>query len=205
MNIHQSDIQSRLTRFLDRKQMPRRLEGKGGAMEDEVRALCAVIERNAPRDSERLAAWWPRFEAILGEICGAMWPTEKELRDAAAKVSADMPQSAAPEAVKLDPVELAAKRMNAGEPVGDEWLWGILSCELIASGAITETTMRRYRSGQYFARKRLYGEDAARKWESEMQARHDGARAVWRDRQAREHRQIHIPNKTSKPKWEAAE
>jgi hypothetical protein len=205
MNLHQSDIQSRLARFLERKQMPRRLEGKGGAMEDEVRALCAAVERNAPRDSERLAEWWPRFEAVLGEVCGSMWPTEKEIRDAASKVSADMPRIIGPEVEKLNPVQIAAKRMNAGEPVGDQWLWGSMACELIASREIDEATMKRYRSGAFFAQKATYGEEAALRWEAEMKARHEAAKDVWRDRQAREQRHITIPNKSAKPQWEAAE
>jgi len=43
MSLHEADIRARLNRLLDRKQMPKRLEGKGGAMEDEIRALTAAV------------------------------------------------------------------------------------------------------------------------------------------------------------------
>lgn len=92
MNLHDADIKSRLSRFLTRKQIPRRLDSNPSATDDEIAALVAAIARNAPRTAERLAEWWPAFEAALGEVCGSMWPTEKEIRDAAQSASKTMQQ-----------------------------------------------------------------------------------------------------------------
>src|SRR5690606_34029793 len=104
---------------------PRRFEGKPGPMDDEIAALAGVLSRNAPRGAERLAAWWPHFEDRLGEICGSMWPTEKEVKDAARQATKESPQNAqlGPE-IDLRPVAVTARKMQRNDPVGEEWLWG---------------------------------------------------------------------------------
>lgn len=57
MGMHENDAKSRLIRFLDRKSMPRRLEGKPIAMDDEISALLKATLRHAPRGAEQLADW----------------------------------------------------------------------------------------------------------------------------------------------------
>lgn len=111
MSLHESEITSRLIRFLGRKQMPRRLEGKPTSEDDEVRALVAAVARNAPRGADALAQWWPAFEARLGEICGGMWPTEKEIRDAAKAMAQDRGDGA--DAGGADHIEAEAIRRMA--------------------------------------------------------------------------------------------
>jgi len=203
MSLHESDIKSRLSRFLDRKHMPKRLEGKGGAMEDEIRALVAAIVRNAPRTADRLADWWPIFEATLSEDCGPMWPTEREIRDAAKKAHRDAPKAQAVDWV-IDPAELASRRMAAGEPVGDSWIYGIGACELAARRLVTEDQMRAYRSAAFFHRKDVLGEENALAWEAEQKARHEQAKDIWAHRNdPRGHRSAQMPSKrTSELKTE---
>ncbi len=201
MNLHDADIRARLLRFLDRKQMPKRLDGKGGALEDEIRALVSAILRNAPRSTDRLADWWPLFEASIGEICGGMWPTEREVRDAAQRANADAPKVAA-EPWSLDPAEMAAKRMQAGEPVGEEWLYGIGACELAAKRLVTEDQMRAYRSGAFLSRREAYGEESALAWEAEAKDKHEKAKDMWRHRQDMpQRRDIRLPSKRETPGW----
>lgn len=203
MSLHESDIRSRLMRFLERKQMPKRLDGKGGAMEDEIRALVSAIVRNAPRNQDRLADWWPIFEASIGEICGSMWPTEREVKDAAQKANADAPKVSA-ESWSLDPAEMAAQRIAAGEAVGEEWLYGIGACELAAKRLVTEDQMRRYRSGAFFARKSIYGEEKAFAWEAEAKAKHEKAKDMWRHRNdPTMRRNVQMPDKRETPSWAA--
>ena len=67
MSLHSSDILSRLRRFLDRRQAPRRVEGKPQAEADEVQALAGAVERNAPRGADALADWWP---AMIRHVLG---------------------------------------------------------------------------------------------------------------------------------------
>ena len=181
MNMHEADIKGRLVRYLDRRQMPRRLEGKGGAMEDEIRALLAAVIRVAPRNPEHLAEWWPHFEAALGEIvAGGLWPTEREIRDAAKQAGTAAPSVSAPAPMKTEH-EIISARMERGEPVGEGWLYGRAACELIKRGLVDQKTMTAYRSGAFLARREVYGEAAALAWEAEAKARHEAAKEAFRD------------------------
>ena len=156
MSLHEADLKARLVRYLDRRQMPRRLEGKGGAMEDEMRALVAALARVAPRSADRLADWWPHFEAALGEIAtGGLWPTEREIRDAAKMVGSIAPQVAVAPEPKSEH-QIIADRMARGEPVGEGWLYGRAACELIRQRLVDQATMSAYRSGAFFARNYEY-------------------------------------------------
>lgn len=181
MSLHEADLKARLVRYLDRRQMPRRLEGKGGAMEDEMRALVAALARVAPRSADRLADWWPHFEAALGEIAtGGLWPTEREIRDAAKMVGSIAPQVAVAPEPKSEH-QIIADRMARGEPVGEGWLYGRAACELIRQRLVDQATMSAYRSGAFFARKDEYGQDAALAWEAEAKAKHEAAKEAFRD------------------------
>lgn len=178
MNLHSADIAGRLRRFLDRRQAPRRVEGKPQAEADEVSALVSTVERNAPRGADALAAWWPGFERELGESGTGLWPTEKEIRDAAKAANRTGPQSAAP---VFDRHEINAKRMSKGEAVGEYYLYGREAVEMIRRGLVDEPTMKRYRSAAFFARKDVQGEAAALKWEAEAKERHEAAKLMLRD------------------------
>jgi len=181
MSLHEADLKARLVRYLDRRQMPRRLEGKGGAMEDEMRALVAALARVAPRSADRLADWWPHFEAALGEIAtGGLWPTEREIRDAAKMVGSIAPQVAVAPEPKSEH-QIIADRMARGEPVGEGWLYGRAACELIRQRLVDQATMSAYRSGAFFARKDTYGQAAALAWEAEAKAKHEAAKEAFRD------------------------
>ena len=181
MSLHESDIRTRLTRLLDRKQMPRRLEGKGGAMEDEIRALAQAVQRNAPRSAERLADWWPHFEAAIGEIAtGGLWPTEREIKDAAKAVGTMAPQVAVATETRSE-LQITADRMARGDAVGEGWLYGRAACELIRERMVDQDTMVRYRSAAFLTRKAAYGEVAALAWEADQKARHEAAKASFRD------------------------
>lgn len=195
MNLHEADIQSRLSRFLNRRQMPRRVEGKPEAQADELRALVSAVMRCAPRDPDRLGAWWPEFESSLGELGSGMWPTEKEVRDAA-KACAPQVQALVAEAGDFDGYAITAARMSRGEPVGECYLYGREACELISRGLVDEPTMRKYRSGAYFRRKDIYGADAAQAWEADAKDRHDAARKVFATRgEEPTRRNIQMPGK----------
>lgn len=181
MSLHEADLKARLARYLDRRQMPRRLEGKGGAMEDEVRALVAALGRVAPRSTERLADWWHHFESALGEIAtGGLWPTEREIRDAAKMVGSIAPQVAVAPEPKSEH-QIIADRMARGDPVGEGWLYGRAACELIRQRLVDQATMSAYRSGAFFARKATYGQEAALAWETEAKAKHEAAKEAFRD------------------------
>ncbi len=195
-NLHHSDIAARLKRFLDRRQMPKRLEGKGGAMEDEVRALAAAVAKSAPRDPDRLAAWWPEFEAALGETGIGLWPTEREIKEACKSVAVSAPALVAV-AVEFDTYRIQAARMERGEAVPEPFLYGTEAVELIRRGLVDRETMGRYRSAAFLSRRDTHGEAAALAWEADAKQRHEDAKALVRDRSERAMRGGSVPNKQS--------
>lgn len=199
MNLHTTDITARLTRYLDRKTMPKRLEGKPTAQADEIAALVAAVERNAPRGAEKLATWWPLFETKLGELASAMWPIEKELIEAAKAVRGGPVLVDLSGNSSLDHATIIAKRMRERGQYPETALYGILACELIAKGLVDEDTMRRCRSEAFFRREDAYGREAALKWEADRKAVHEEAKVVWRDKAERRARRLNIPDMTSKP------
>lgn len=180
MGLHENDAKSRLIRFLDRKTMPRRLEGKPVAMDDEIGALLAAVLRQAPRGADALADWWPAFEASLGEMCGGMWPTEKEITDAGRKHVRAVRSEAAD--TDMTPAAINARRMERGEAVGEHFIWGSGAVEMIAGRLVSEDVMTRYRSAWFFGLVEVYGEDKAREIEGKAKARHEAAKVAWAHR-----------------------
>lgn len=191
MGLHEHDISKRLAGFLDRKAAPRHLTGEGreSALDAETAELTSVAARAAPRDPDYLRDWWPVFENALNEACGRSYPTIREIRDAAKRASAERqrPSGNSAPSTKLDDVAITARRMRAGEAVGEEWLYGRLAVEMIARGEVDQATMDRYRSAAYHARKHAYGADKAQAWEVDAKARHAAAiRARHADRSQRD-------------------
>lgn len=195
MNLNQADILSRLRRFLDRRQSPRRVEGKPQAEADEVTALAAAVGRYAPRDADKLAAWWPKFEARLGETGTGLWPTEREIRDCATEINKSNPTVKAE--ARLDPHEIAARKMAAGEPVGEGYLYGADAVEMIRRHLVDRETMTRYRSAAYHNRRTAHGEPSALEWEAEAKSRHEAAKAVALDKSEPQQRDGRPPDMTS--------
>ena len=180
MGLHENDAKSRLIRFLDRKTMPRRLEGKPVAMDDEIGALLAAVLRQAPRGADALADWWPAFEASLGEMCGGMWPTEKEITDAGRKHVRAVRSEAAD--TDMSPAAINARRMERGDAVGEHFIWGTGAVEMVAGRLVSEDVMTRYRSAWFFGLVEVYGEDKAREIEGKAKARHEAAKVAWAHR-----------------------
>ena len=181
MNLHNADVANRFRRYLDRRQLPRRLEGKANAEADEIRAITDAVMRYAPRGADALAQWWPVFEARLGEIVsGGLWPTEKEIRDAAAAARPQLPKASGDEWA-LDTYTIMGRRMAAGEPVGEGYLYGREACELIKRKLVDQETMERYRKGAFMNRRAVYGHEKAVAWEAEAKARHEAAKGAFRD------------------------
>lgn len=201
--MHFSDVSARLTRFLERRQIPRRIEGKEAATRDEIKALSDAVYRSAPRDTQALAAWWPAFERALGEIGSGLWPTEREIKDAAKIATAERPVRSGQASEQTDAVAITAQAMDAGRAVGEGWLYGRNAVELIRRQLVTREVMTAYRSGAFLARREIYGEAAALQWEAEAKARHDAAKLMLRDTEARP-RNAQIPDKTSPAKGFAA-
>ena len=174
-----------------------------GAARDSVRAtrrIRSVLQAsgNAPRAPEALAEWWPRFERQVGENGTGLWPTEKELRDAAMATNKATPKDPKHDE-EFDWYEVMGKRMAEGKDVGENYLYGREAVELIRRKLVDEDTMRRYRSAAFFARKEIQTEASALEWESEAKARHQAAKDIYRD-QVRKQFNTSLPDLTSPAK-----
>lgn len=60
-----------------------------------------------------------------------------------------------------DPVEINAARMNVGQAVGDQWLYGRQSVALMATGLVSAETLKKYRSALFLTEKEALGHEEA--------------------------------------------
>lgn len=194
MSLHQSEILMRLNRFLERRTLPRSLEGKPQAIADELGAMTRIIGRHASKSD--FGAWWNRFEADLGERnTTRSWPSEGEVASSCKAVS-DYSGSRIAEAGSFDPHQIAAKRIAENEAIGDEWLYGRKSAELVRRGLATEGALRPYRSALYFRAKDLWGQERAAEYERELQDKHQDALKSMREPSERMNVAAIIPDKS---------
>lgn len=200
--LQKAEITAIFTRWLERYAPPASIRENARAQQDEVEALLGALLRFSPRSE---AGPWVRrvLDRLEYQMKTRAWPTKAEIGDVCAKLRREE-LSAAParnEASQgLSPVEVAARRMQKGEAVGEGWLYGRNAVELIASGQIDRDTMERYRSGAFLARKAVLGEDKALTWEREAQSRHDAAKQVHRQRRDDpQKRDTSLPDKRATP------
>lgn len=202
MNLRQAEIAQHLTRWLDRYSVPQHLRDKPEAAQAEAESLARVLTKFAPQ-SEYVPFLNRAFDRLDYQMKTRAWPTVSEVGAVCSNLRKEVPQ-AEPQSDAMDmrPFAIAARRMQRGEAVGEAYLWGICAVEMIAERLVDEPTMRAYRSGAFFARKNLYGQESALAWEAEAKARHEAAKDMFRARnEAREHRGVIIPDKTEKPHW----
>lgn len=190
MSIRNEFLTAKLKSYLDRRTPPQGIANNLEAQKNELAALMSTLSRYAPRDG--LQEWWAKFETVLGENARTRaWPTENEIATAGKEVRGPREPSSS-EPYVFDGVEVNASRMNAGEAVGDSWLFGRQAVALERSGLVTKATMRQYRSGLYFRLKEVYGEQEAKRMEADLIARHEAAEAL--DGPSRQ-RTVAIPDK----------
>jgi len=175
MNLREADALGRLKRFLERRTMPTALQGKPDAIRDELEAMCRVIMRHAGRE---MAEWWPKFESEVGALNATRsWPTEGEVLKACRAVS-EVRSVTLAEPGDTDPMRVAAKRIKAGETVGDHWLYGPQSVAIVRAGLVTDADLAPYRSSLFFAMAKVWGEEAARAEEAARRQYHDEAKRM---------------------------
>ena len=195
MSIHDSELTMRIGRLLQRKEPRAKIRDNAQALKDETSALVGAVRRNCPARGDDLIDWWERFEVAVGEACGDFWPNEKAVIAACKTASQAMPKARdMTGGWSLDPYAINARRMENGDPVGENYLYGQDACELISRGLVTRETMEAYRKGAYWARRNLYGKDKANAWEAEQKARHESAKSWFRDNE-RTMRDVTPPDK----------
>jgi hypothetical protein len=148
---------------------------------ERVRQIAEAINRrisasSSPRDlADRVEA---TFQEVLETYRGRDWPSVAIFADCA-KVTAPKQGSGGALAGEwsLDPVGINSRRIQRGDAVGDEWIYGRRAVEAIQSGQITEDNLRPYRSGLFFHVRDTLGNDEALRRERQYQLKHDAARA----------------------------
>lgn len=206
-DLRTAEISGLFTRWLERYSPPAQIRDNERAQQDEALALIGVILRFAPRSG------YGDFTAkALDQIEYQMktraWPTKGELGAVCSNLRKEVERGRTDlsgEERDMSPAAITARKMLAGVPVGEGWLYGTSACELIATRLIDEATMRRYRNGAYSARKATQGEAVAMRWREEREAAHEEAKAAYRSRdEDRQHRDVTVPDMTDKPGWGVA-
>lgn len=174
MNTRAEALTDEFTLWLDRYSPRRALQANEQAMSAEVNALMRVILKMAP-GSDYLS-WLAKVTNQLDyQMKTAAWPTVSEVGAACSNINKAKALHTQRKFPSLDPVAIAAKRMNAGEDIADGWLYGRGAVELIKSGAVSRETIRKYRSALFFAYRDLLGEEKAKLREADFIARHEAA------------------------------
>ena len=197
MSLHETAIIARLKRFLDRRTMPKFLDAKPQAISDELGAMTRTIARFAPRGD--MSEWWDKFESDIGRRNSTRsWPSDGEIEASCKAVSAPIRNSIA-EPGTVDEYAIASRRIQNGESIGDEWLYGRKAVELVQRGLATDGALRPYRSALYFRAKDMWGPERAAEYERELQDRHEEAALSMRSMSERQNVNAFIPDKRHSP------
>jgi len=176
MSIKAEFLKTKLTAYLERRSMPRSLADKPSAQHAELAALLACVNRLAPRDG--FEDWWAMMEISIAENANTYaWPTEGDIKKAAGKIRGPRKVTVS-QGDELDPLKVMGERMEAGDAVGDGWIYGRLCVQLQRKRLLTPDTLRKYRSAWFFKQKDTYGEEQANAKEAEMMKRHKDAETL---------------------------
>lgn len=164
--LHKADATAKLKRFLDRRTMPRALEGKPQAIADEIDGMVNIIVRHA---RSPFAEWWQRVEEQLAEKSETRaWPTTGELSSVCRALSPKTAEVA--ETGSIDSDAVWAERIKSGEGCSEPHAWGRDGVRLIRKRLIGEDDLTPWRSRFFFKRQETYGDAEARSWEQERKA-----------------------------------
>lgn len=188
MNLHEADLTHRLNDFLARRQPPRAFSANEKAQTEQFTAYLKALKKYAP-NGDGLHDWWGRFLDELGQSSETWaWPSEREVWNAAKAASGPSRGQSTAGAWKADPVAINLARLEAGEPMGDYWLWGRGALQLVAAGADRHALReRRISAAQTMAE--VYDADTVRAKLAELKAKHIAAENELHDTQRR-HREM---------------
>lgn len=146
--MREQQINTMTTKLLARLNPPRAISSNAEGIKAEAELLCKTISKMAP--SREYQQWFDLFEeAVLGNLETRTWPTIKELKRAAKEIAPKRPEFrdlTNEPAWHPDPYKINAQRIKNMEPVGEEWISGKQSEQLISRGLIEERELDPYRS-----------------------------------------------------------
>lgn len=180
MNLHTADVSRRLTDFLDRRQAPRSFAANEAAKADQISAYLGILTRAAP-PAPALDEWWGRFLEALSDLSETWaWPSEKEIRNACKAISGSARRDQPGDGWRPDPVAINLRRLENGEPIGEDWLWGRAAVRLLAAGA-DRGVLRQRRLAHAASMAELRSADDVRAKLAVLRARHEEAEAERND------------------------
>lgn len=113
------------------------------------------------------------FQAVSESYRGKEWPDVAIFAKCAEERGASAARAAPVDHV-FDTVQINLRRLQRGDFLGDEWIYGRRAVELLESGA-TEEQLDAYRSGLFFNFRDVWGQEPAVAKELEFRRKHDDA------------------------------
>ncbi len=146
--MREQQINTMTTKLLARLNPPRAISSNAEGIKAEAELLCKTISKMAP--SREYQQWFDLFEeAVLSNLETRTWPTIKELKRAAKEIAPKRPEFrdlTQEQSWQPDPYKINAQRIKNMELVGEEWISGKQSEQLISRGLIEERELNPYRS-----------------------------------------------------------
>jgi len=166
-----------ITDFLRQYQRPTHLDDEGcmreiAAIAEEVNGL--ISASSSPENfRDRIET---AFRHIRKTYTQRAWPMPAHFIKA-------LDATAKREAVEItgkpfaseDAIQIVARRIAAGDSVGDGWLYGRGAVQLLREGLVTTDQIRKYRSALYFAAKEVGGQEYAQRIEDALKEKHNSA------------------------------
>lgn len=181
MSIRTESIAKTFSAWLERYSPPQMMKEKPDVMQAEVETLLRVILKFAPQEGYN--GWVDRMlDRLEYQMKTRAWPTKGEVGSICSNMRKETAQSSGVKAPDpKDELQVMADRINAGEFVGDGFLYGRQAVDLLRNGLVSGDTMRKYRSALYFSMKDAWGEEKARQVEATLIAKHDAAERLHSD------------------------
>lgn len=171
MDLRREEVAEILTKFLERFSPPRQMLENKDAQQAEAELLLKVLLRYAPN---REAGHWTRrvLNVVAERMKTRAWPLASEV-GAVAKDFRPQQKAKSQFEWSLDPIKINATRINEGQRVGDEWLYGKRAYELIESGLVTAQMIENYRYHLFKEEKNTVGNEIALKRDEDRRSRHE--------------------------------
>lgn len=167
-----------VTEFLRQYQRPSHLDNDAA-----LREISAIAEEVNALISTSLSP--DAFRARINEACrhlrktytNRQWPMPAHFVKAM-EATTPKPETQEIGLEATDTMQIMANRMNAGEHVGDGWLYGRNAVRLMQSGMVTEHTIAKYRRALRSSAEHTGGKEYADMLEARWVQRHTDAEAL---------------------------
>tara|TARA_B100000927_G_C16438294_1_gene458601 strand:+ start:522 stop:983 length:462 start_codon:yes stop_codon:yes gene_type:complete len=144
--MRNNELKEKMLNLLGRLNAPRAVQGNSESMKSEAEFLCDKIIKLAP--NKGYLDWFNHFEeTLLSNLETRTWPTAKEISKAAKEIAPKRPEFQELPTEKYEPNELKinANRINNGEPVGENYVFGSLAEQMVRAGLVAEKQLEPYK------------------------------------------------------------